>query len=95
MQEIKREHVAGNNDFVTSIQISLICQLARHIIRLTTVARHIIRVFFFENIQTDLHSGTTTCRSANLWHMPHNMHLIIRVTSKAEYNNQCVAEHIS
>jgi hypothetical protein len=36
--------------------------------------------FFLENIQTDLHSGTTTCRSANIWHMPHNMHLIIRVT---------------
>jgi hypothetical protein len=38
---------------------------------------------FFENIQTDLHSGTTTCRSANIWHMPHNMHLIIRVTSNS------------
>jgi hypothetical protein len=24
-------------------------------------------------------SGTTTCRSANIWHMLHNMYLIIRV----------------
>jgi len=34
-----------------------------------------------KNIKTDIYSGTTTCRSANIWHMSHNMDLIIRVTS--------------
>jgi hypothetical protein len=38
---------------------------------------------FFENIQTVLQSGTTTCRSANIWHMPHNKHLINIVTSNS------------
>jgi hypothetical protein len=30
-------------------------------------------------IQTDYRSDTIMCRSANIWHMPHNMHLIIIV----------------
>jgi hypothetical protein len=48
--------------------------------------------FFFENIQTDLHSGTTTCRTANITYM----YLIFRVTSNtAEYKYQYAAEHIS
>jgi hypothetical protein len=52
--------------------------------------------FFFENIQTDLHSGTTTCRSANITYMFHNMYLIFRVTpNTAEYKYQCAVEHIS
>jgi len=29
----------------------------------------------------DPHSGTTICRKANIWYIPHNMYLIIRVTS--------------
>jgi len=37
--------------------------------------------FFFENIQMSHHSGTTTCRSANIQYTLHNMYLIIRVTS--------------
>jgi hypothetical protein len=37
--------------------------------------------FFFENIRMDFHSGMTTCRLANIWHMPHNMYLIIKVIS--------------
>jgi hypothetical protein len=32
-----------------------------------------IYLFFLKKIQTDLHSGTTTCRSANIWQLPHNM----------------------
>jgi hypothetical protein len=52
--------------------------------------------FFFENIQTDLHSGTTTCRSTNITYTFHNMYLIFRVISNtAEYKYQCAAEHIS
>jgi hypothetical protein len=52
--------------------------------------------FFFEIIQTDLQSGTTTCRSANIMYKLHNMYLIFRVTSNtAEYKYQCVAKHIS
>jgi len=52
--------------------------------------------FYFENIQTDLHSGTTTCRSANITYTFHNMYLIFRVTSNAaEYKYQCAAKHIS
>jgi hypothetical protein len=35
--------------------------------------------FFYTKRKTSPHSGTTTCRSANIWHMPHNMYLIIRV----------------
>jgi len=33
-------------------------------------------------MQMNHHSGTTTCRSANIWHMSHNMYLIIGITSK-------------
>jgi hypothetical protein len=52
-------------------------------------------VFFFENIQTDLHSGTTTCRSANITYTFHNMYLIFRVTfNTKKYKYQCAAEHI-
>jgi len=54
--------------------------------------------FFFSllNIQMDLHSGTTTCRSANITYKFHNMYLIFRVTSNtAEYKYQCAAKHIS
>jgi hypothetical protein len=44
----------------------------------------------------DLHSGMTTCRSANITYTFHNMYLIFRVTSNtAEYKYQCAAEHIS
>jgi len=35
--------------------------------------------FFFTKRTTSHRSGTTTCSSANIWHMPHNMYLIIRV----------------
>jgi hypothetical protein len=41
--------------------------------------------FFFlkkkKNIQMSHHNGTTTCRLANIWYIPHNMYLIFRVTS--------------
>jgi hypothetical protein len=56
------------------------------------------RPFFFKkkNVQTDLHSGTTTCCSANITYTFHNMYLIFRVKSNtAEYKYQCAAEHIS
>jgi len=44
----------------------------------------------------DFYSDTTTCRSANITYTFRNMYLIFRVTyNTAEYNNQCVAEHIS
>jgi hypothetical protein len=44
----------------------------------------------------DLHSGTTTCRSANIMYTFHNMYLIFRITSNTtKYNYQCAAEHIS
>jgi hypothetical protein len=44
----------------------------------------------------DIHSGKTTCRSANITYMFHNMYLIFRVTSNtAKYKYQCAAEHIS
>jgi len=26
--------------------------------------------------KTDLHSGTTICRKANIWYIPHNMNLV-------------------
>jgi hypothetical protein len=44
----------------------------------------------------DPHSGTTTCRSANMTYTFHNMYLIFKVTSNTtEYKYQCAAEHIS
>jgi len=44
----------------------------------------------------DFHSGTTTCRSANITYTFHNMYMIFRVTSNtAEYKYQCAAEHIN
>jgi hypothetical protein len=43
-----------------------------------------------KNIQTDHHSGTTTCRSANIWHMLHNMYLIIRVISNNEIHHDTI-----
>jgi hypothetical protein len=43
----------------------------------------------------DLHSGTTTCHSANITYMFLNMYQIFRVTSNtAEYKYQC-AKHLS
>jgi len=35
--------------------------------------------FFLYKHKTNHRSGMTTCRSANIWHMPHNIFLIIRV----------------
>jgi hypothetical protein len=49
-----------------------------------------VTTLFFLNIQTDHHSGTTTCRSANIWHTPHNMYLIIRVISNSEKHNDTI-----
>jgi len=53
--------------------------------------------FFFlkkkKNIQTNLYSDTTTCRSANITYTFHNMYQIFKVTSNtAEYKYQCAAE---
>jgi len=39
--------------------------------------------FFFFKMLTDIHNGMTTCHSTNIWHMPHIMHQIIRVTSNS------------
>jgi hypothetical protein len=52
---------------------------------------------FFENIQMSHHSGTTTCRSANIWYTSHNMYLIYRVTSMQQniYNIIRIAESTS
>jgi hypothetical protein len=40
-------------------------------------------LFFFENIQTDLHSGMITCCSANITYTFHNIYLIFKVTSNS------------
>jgi hypothetical protein len=59
----------------------------------------LVTTYFFlkkKNIQTDLHSDATMCRSANITYTFYNMYLIFRVTfNTAEYNNQCAVEHIS
>jgi hypothetical protein len=34
------------------------------------------------------HSGTTTCRSANIWYTFHNMYMIIRVNFYAAEHTQ-------
>jgi hypothetical protein len=51
--------------------------------RLAHVMTRLFFFFFYTKRKTSHGSGKTTCRSANIWHMPHNMHQIIRVTSNS------------
>jgi hypothetical protein len=61
-----------------------------------SVTTRVFFFFFFENIQMDLHSGTTTCRSADITYTFHNMYMIFRVASNtAKYKYQYAAEHIN
>jgi hypothetical protein len=53
---------------------------------------HVTTIFYFlfflyTNTKMSHHSGTTTCRKANMWYTSHNMYLIFRV-------NIYAAEHI-
>jgi len=47
-------------------------------------------VFFLYKHKTSRHNGTTIFRLANIWHMPHNMYLIIRVISNSEKHNSTI-----
>jgi hypothetical protein len=51
--------------------------------------------FFYTKRKTSHRSGTTMCRSANIWHIPITCTRSLELCLTTEYNNQCAAEHIS
>jgi hypothetical protein len=46
--------------------------------------------FLLYKHKTSHHSGTTICRSANIWNMPHYMYLIIRVIPNSGKHNDTI-----